>query len=84
MLIHWHSAEDEFFYILQAGDDARLLINETDEKKRTREEKMKAGDFLGFPAGVKNGGALKTGSSQLIYLVGGNKKQLKVVHYPFP
>ncbi|KAI1784653.1 hypothetical protein LXA43DRAFT_1077303 [Ganoderma leucocontextum] len=29
--LHWHSHEDEWFYVLQAGEDARLLVWEPNE-----------------------------------------------------
>lgn len=74
--------EDEWFYILKASDDARLLIREVDHDNVIREEVIKTGDFLGFPAGVKNGRALKSGESELMYLAGGSRKQLEIVHYP--
>lgn len=73
--------EDEWFYILSASEDARVLIREVDRGNATREETIKTGDFLGFPAGVKNGKAFKSGDSELVYLVGGSRQPLDIVHY---
>jgi len=81
-LLHWHSREDEWYYIIKASEDARLLIHEVDRDNTTREEEIRIGDFFGFPAGTKTGHALKSGQSELVYLVGGSRKQLDVVHYP--
>jgi len=48
----------------------------------TKQKKIQTGDFLGFPAGTKNGHALKSGDSELVYLVGGSRKMLDIAHYP--
>jgi len=50
---HWHSAEDEFIYVL-AGE----VILATD----AGEEVLRAGDCAGFKAGVRDGHHLKNGS----------------------
>lgn len=82
---HWHSNEDEWFYIIKAGEDARIVLYEAQEGKTTepREEAVKTGDFFGFPAGMKVGHAFKTGPDhELVYIVGGSRKGVDVVHYP--
>jgi len=81
-VVHWHSREDEWFYIIKASDDARLLIHEVDQDNMTKEKEIRSGDFVGFPAGTKIGHAFRSGESELIYLVGGSRKQTDVVHYP--
>jgi uncharacterized cupin superfamily protein len=45
-LRHWHSAEDEFVYVLEGE-----IVLETDEGAET----LRAGEFVGFKAGVPNG-----------------------------
>lgn len=76
---HWHSHEDEWFYIIKAGEGARIVIHEKDE---IREEEVRTGDFFGFPAATKISHMFKTGSDELVYLVGGSRKEAEVVHYP--
>ena len=78
---HWHSNEDEWFYILKAGEGAQVVLYE-DGKEEPREEEVKTGDFYGFPAGMKVGHMFKTGADEMVYLVGGSRKEVEVVHYP--
>ena len=94
--LHWHSHEDEWFYILEAGEDARLLVWEPGERERTdgkvvmeegeeiipREEAVQAGDFIGFKAGIQRAHALRAGEREMTYLVGGSREELDVSHYP--
>ena len=63
---HWHSAEDEFVYLLEGK---AVLI--TDEG----EEEMGPGDCAGFKAGEKNGHCLQNRSgSDAVFLVVGSRK----------
>jgi len=78
---HWHSNEDEWFYIIKAGEGARIVLYE-DGMTEPREEEVKTGDFFGFPAATKTGHAFKTGAGEMVYLVGGARKEVDVVHYP--
>jgi len=78
---HWHSNEDEWFYVIRAGEGARLILYE-DGKPEPKEEEVKTGDFFGFPAATKTGHAFKTGAEEMIYLCGGTRKEVEVVHYP--
>jgi len=78
---HWHSHEDEWFYIIKAGEGARAVLYE-DGKAEPREEEVKTGDFLGFPATTKTGHAFKAGVDEMVYLVGGTRKEAEVIHYP--
>lgn len=80
-VVHWHSADDEWFHILEAGPGARLIIRD-DAEGFTREEDIQKGDFLGFPAGVKRGHALRAGEGELVYLMGGTRKELDLCVYP--
>jgi uncharacterized cupin superfamily protein len=52
---HWHSAEDEFVYVLEGE-----LVLVTD----SGEETLKAGDCAGFKAGIKDGHHLQNRSQQ--------------------
>jgi uncharacterized cupin superfamily protein len=78
---HWHSHEDEWFYIIKAGEGARILLYE-DGESEPRDEEVKTGDFFGFPAGKKLAHAFKTGADEMVYLVGGSRKDVEVCHYP--
>ena len=78
---HWHSNEDEWCYVIKAGEGVRIVLYE-DGKAEPREEEVKTGDFYGFPASTKIGHAFKTGAEEIVYLVGGSRKEMDVVHYP--
>jgi len=86
--LHWHSHEDEWFYIVEAGENAVLLLREggqTDAEEATAETKeirVRKGDFLGFPGGQRNAHALRSGDAELVYLMGGSREPLDVTHYP--
>lgn len=78
---HWHSNEDEWFYVIRAGGGARIVLYE-DGKEEPREEEVKTGDFFGFPAATKTGHAFKSGADEMVYLCGGTRKEVEVCHYP--
>lgn len=77
---HWHSTEDEWFYIIKAGPDTRIILH--DASAEPREEPVQPGEFYGFPAASKTAHAFKTGEAELVYLAGGSRKELEVVHFP--
>jgi uncharacterized cupin superfamily protein len=52
---HWHSAEDEFVYVLEGE-----VVLVTDDG----EETLRAGDCAGFKAGLKDGHHLQNRSSR--------------------
>jgi len=52
---HWHSAEDEFVYVLEGEV---VLVTDAGE------ESLRAGDCAGFKAGVKDGHHLQNRSHQ--------------------
>lgn len=79
---HWHSNEDEWFYVIKAGAGARIVLYEDGKPAEPREEEVKTGDFFGFPAAMRIGHVFKTGADELTYLVGGSRKDVDVVHYP--
>ena len=78
---HWHSNEDEWFYVIKAGEGGRLVLYE-DGKTEPGEEEVKTGDFFGFPAATKTAHTFKTGADEMVYIVGGARKDVDVVHYP--
>ncbi|KAI0747253.1 hypothetical protein C8Q80DRAFT_1121841 [Daedaleopsis nitida] len=93
--LHWHSYDDEWMYVLVADAGATLLVWEPSvsgsgsesggvrkEEVVSREEPLKAGDFLGFKAGVVRAHALRAGTSEMVYLVGGSRVPLEVSHFP--
>ncbi|TCD67489.1 hypothetical protein EIP91_012350 [Steccherinum ochraceum] len=81
--LHWHTHEDEWFYIIDAADDAALLIMDDEARDGvTREVGVAKGDFIGFPAGVKLGHGLRSGKGELVYLMGGSREPLDVSNYP--
>lgn len=83
-VLHWHSSDEEWLYVLEAAPGSKLLIRENaeDAAAETREEEVLKGDFLGFPAGVKNAHALRAGEGELLFLVGGTRKELDLCVYP--
>ncbi len=95
--LHWHGNDDEWMYILDAGEGSVLLIWEppavplpsstaTATSGRAnvvpREEALRSGDFLGFKAGVERAHALRAGAKEMVYLLGGSRVPLDVTHYP--
>jgi uncharacterized cupin superfamily protein len=52
---HWHSAEDEFVYVLEGEV---VLVTDSGE------ESLRAGDCAGFKAGIKDGHHLQNRSQQ--------------------
>lgn len=65
---HWHSHEDEFAYVISG--EVTLVMEEG-------EEIMRAGDCIGWKAGVKNGHVLKNLSNKdaVILIVGGRSDE---------
>ncbi|KAH8092225.1 hypothetical protein BXZ70DRAFT_951827 [Cristinia sonorae] len=83
--IHWHTHEDEWFYIIEASEDAVLLVMDGDTQTQdapAKEVKVSKGDFIGCPAGVKLAHALRSGGGELVYLVGGSREPVDITHYP--
>jgi uncharacterized cupin superfamily protein len=72
---HWHSAEDEFVYIVSG--EVVLVTNEG-------EELLKAGDFAAFPANAANGHHLQNRSATpaVCLEVGTRNPQQDRVDYP--
>jgi uncharacterized cupin superfamily protein len=73
-LRHWHSAQDEFIYVV-SGE----LVLITDEG----EQVLSAGDMAGFPAGQANGHHLVNRSAELAtYLEVGDRTGGDRAEYP--
>ena len=71
---HWHTAEDEFVYVL-AGE---VVLCEDDG-----EVAMRTGDAAGFKAGVANGHQLVNKSArEALYLEIGTRAPTERAHYP--
>ena len=72
---HWHSAEDEFVYILEGEV---VLVTDAGE------ETLRAGDCAGFKAGVKDGHHLQNRSQAdaLMLEIGSRKNEEDEGEYP--
>lgn len=78
--IHWHTHEDEWAYIIEAGDDSFILLQD-EGTTEVKSMPLVTGDFLGFPAGKRIGHGFRTGASPLVYLFGGSREPLDITHY---
>lgn len=72
---HWHSAEDEFVYVL-TGEV--VLVSDAGE------EVLRAGECAGFKAGEPDGHHLqnRTGSEAVILEIGARSPERDAVQYP--
>jgi uncharacterized cupin superfamily protein len=72
---HWHSAEDEFIFVLEGE-----VILVTDDG----EEVLRPGDCAGFRAGVKNGHHLQNrgGRDAVVLEVGSRRPEADEGEYP--
>jgi uncharacterized cupin superfamily protein len=72
---HWHSAEDEFVYVLEGE-----VVLVTDDG----EESLLPGDCVGFKAGIKNGHHLQNRSQQqaVVLEIGSRKVAEDEGEYP--
>jgi uncharacterized cupin superfamily protein len=72
---HWHSAEDEFVWVLEGEV---VLVTDGGE------EVLRAGDCAGFPAGVPNGHHLRNRSDRdtVLLEVGSRRPEADVCDYP--
>lgn len=83
--LHWHSHEDEWMFIVDAGEGAVAIIwegSEGDGEATQREETIRTGDFFGFKGGVQRAHAFRAGSKEMTYLVGGSSTRLDISYYP--
>src|ERR1700686_1932262 len=72
---HWHSAEDEFVFIVEGE-----VVLVTDEG----EELLRSGDCAGFKAGVKDGHHLqnRSGEPAVVLEIGSRRRATDVAQYP--
>jgi uncharacterized cupin superfamily protein len=72
---HWHTAEDEFIYILEGEV---VLVTDSGE------EILRAGDCAGFKAGVADGHHLQNRSNGMVLAleIGSRKPQEDAAYYP--
>jgi uncharacterized cupin superfamily protein len=72
---HWHSAEDEFIWIVQG--EVTLITDEG-------EEILRMGDSAGFKAGVANGHHLQNRSDRaaVVLEVGSRRTETDIADYP--
>jgi uncharacterized cupin superfamily protein len=72
---HWHSAEDEFVYVLEGEV---VLVDDAGETP------LRAGDCAGFRAGDANGHHLvnRSGAPAVVLEVGGRHPERDAVDYP--
>lgn len=71
--LHVHQGVDEFAYILSGSGTVSLDDGE---------HEVSAGDFIAFPARGPAHAMKNTGSSDLVYLVGGDRADFDVCDYP--
>ncbi len=70
---HYHDGEEEFMYVLSGRGIAE--IGDTTQE-------IGPGDFMGFPRGSPAHLLNNPFDSDLVYLMGGEHRDLDVVHYP--
>jgi len=72
-ILHAHSVAEEWSYIVSGEGEAQI----GDEKF-----KVSAGDFIGFPVDGKAHTIVNTGTTDLVYLTGGEDVPTDVGHFP--
>ncbi len=70
---HYHDADEEFIFVLAGRGIAKIGDSE---------HPIAAGDFMGFPAPSPPHSMHNPYSEDLIYLVGGERWPVDIVHYP--
>jgi uncharacterized cupin superfamily protein len=81
--MHWHTTDEEWTYILQAGEGAVLRVWDQDAGETVpRELPIKTGDFIAHPAGVRRGHAIRAGTEEVVFICGGTRERLDVCVYP--
>ncbi|KZT18934.1 hypothetical protein NEOLEDRAFT_84228 [Neolentinus lepideus HHB14362 ss-1] len=78
--LHWHTNDDEWIYILKAGPGAVMRIKQGEGL--IEEYPLREGDFYGFAASSRIAHAVKTDTSEVLYLLGGSRTNLDSSHYP--
>ncbi|GJE93110.1 Cupin-2 domain-containing protein [Phanerochaete sordida] len=81
-VVHCHSHDEEWVYILEAGAAGATLLVHTGGDAEPREEKALKGDFFAFPANSGISHALRAGDQELVYLCSGTRMDMDVCMYP--
>jgi uncharacterized cupin superfamily protein len=72
-IYHSHHCEEEWIYILQGTGTARV---------DDREYQVNAGDFLGFTTPSLAHNLHNSGDADLVYLVGGEHRDVEIAEFP--
>lgn len=72
-ILHRHSVQEEWSYILEGEGTAQIGEEKT---------KVAAGDFIAFPLNGKAHTIVNTGTSDLVYLTGGDDTPTDIGHFP--
>ncbi|NOT40518.1 MAG: cupin domain-containing protein [Alphaproteobacteria bacterium] len=72
-ILHRHSVQEEWSYIVEGEGTAQI----GEEKTR-----VTAGDFIAFPLNGKAHTIVNTGTSDLVYLTGGDDTPTEIGHFP--
>jgi uncharacterized cupin superfamily protein len=72
-ILHRHSVQEEWSYILEGEGTAQIGEEKT---------KVAAGDFIAFPLNGKAHTIVNTGTSDLVYLTGGDDTPTEIAHFP--
>jgi uncharacterized cupin superfamily protein len=70
---HFHDADEEFLYIISGRGIAKIADEEFD---------IGPGDFMGFPAPSPAHSLHNPYAEDLVYLMGGERWAVDIVHYP--
>jgi uncharacterized cupin superfamily protein len=70
---HSHHSEEEWLYILSGRGTARI---------DGQEYAVGAGDFMGFPTPSVAHHLINSGDEDLVYLMGGESRELEVAEFP--
>ena len=80
--LHWHSQDEEWFYMLEAGENGATLLTISEGETEPKEEKVAKGDFIAFPSNTPTAHAFRAGSEELVYLCVGTREPVDVCTYP--
>ncbi|KAI0089609.1 hypothetical protein BDY19DRAFT_889452 [Irpex rosettiformis] len=78
---HWHTQDDEWIYVLEAGEQGATLVRVKGENE-AKEETIRKGDFVAFPASSGVGHHIETKEEGIVYLVSGTRAPVDVCSYP--
>ncbi|KAI0689332.1 hypothetical protein BC835DRAFT_258286 [Cytidiella melzeri] len=81
-VMHWHSQDDEWIYVLDSGPSGAVLVTLPPGEKEVKEETIRKGDFLAFPAASGLAHTIVTGDEEVVYLCSGTREPVDVCTYP--